>query len=814
MCHAIFLRTRNVQYLFLLHLLFFTILFAPFLGGTRLLGGDADAALFHYPVMRLFAERAFSWDILWNDLNFHGFPTFLGQAYPLHPILGVFTLFGTYVAALNWTIFLYPLLGAFFFSILMQREGISTAGSFVAGLAYAVAMRSWFFDVTITGLLPLFPLLLLSVRHAAKNHWAALPGGAVVIAVAWYTLHFHFALLLLTGAGLYCLTHAARNRNRAQAIVLAFGGMVALGTMTGLARILPTLAYGLLSFRTEMPLAYVMDRGIGPRYPLLYLFPHFPFPIRGGADFSPYVGPIILACIFVGIAHHWREKHVRFLLLVYVITLMLAVRNSPLYALLYHIPPFNFLRSPTRWPLLGAFAMAALAGMGFDALVQNKLARGRKTIAWIFCGIGLLAIGTGTTALLLPLLLELFPSLGNIVTSVVATIQPHAGSFETGYIASVIAKNYGLRNASLLLPSISLIFASIMLHPRTWNLFAVAQRQAALAAFAALSLLVVIFPAQLRAGKNISIYATPTGVQQFLEREGGLSLSFLPGSAMRSSLQTGTYKASLREIRRAELSYLPANMTLLRMSPSADYYDRLGSKRMGRLLALVGADRPSVAPEETLAMQPLNIGQKMEELRKRRYILDILNVRHVISGWPLEAVGFAKEFTEEVTDGRIPVSVYGNPSARPFAYFAKRVAFMEPDAEEAYRMLKNRTWNAEQTLIECSECVGEKSFTANGTITITRQRPTFLEVQTVSPAPQWFVLSQNYLPGWRMQVDGTTIEPGLPTEAGAKVGLAMSTFAAVPLPAGEHTVTLSFALMNLLQDSWSIAVRGNLGIWR
>lgn len=790
--------------LLLLHAIFFAFLFAPFLGGARLLGGDADASLFHYPVMQLFAERTFSRDLLWNDLNFHGFPTFLGQAYPLHPLLGIFTLFGTSVAALNWTIFLYPLLGAFFFSLLMRQEGLSTVGSFTAGLAYAVAMRSWFFDVTITGLLPLFPLLLLSVRHAAKNHWAALPGGAAVIAIAWYTLHFHFTLLLLTGAGLYCIAHAARHRDRARAVVLAFVGMVALGTTAGLFRLLPTLAYGLLSFRTEMPLAYVMDRGIGTRYPLLYLFPHFPFPLlRGGADFSPYVGPVILACIIIGIMHRWRELRVRILLAIYAVTLIIAMRNSPLYALLYHIPPFNFLRSPTRWPLIGAFSLAAIAGMGFDILVQNKASRGRTMLAWVFCGIGAVAISAGTAATLLPLLSEPFPNLGGIMLPAAAAIQPHAGAFKADYVASIIAKTYGIGNMTLLLPAAALILAGTMLHPKIWDRIAMAKRQAILATFAALTLLIVIFPTQLQASKDISIYAAPTGVQQFLEQKGGLSLSFLPGSAMRAALQTGTYKASLPEIRRAELSYFPANMNLFRLSPSADYYDRLASKRMGRLLALVGADRPSIAPEETLAMQPSGIEQKIQELRRRRYILDLLNVRHIVSGWPLETVGFAKEFTEEVTDGRIPVSVYGNPSARPFAYFVKYAELMEPSAEEAYARLRDRAWKADETLIECQGCSGRRSFTAKGTIEILRRSPTSLEARTSSSSPQWLVLSQNFLPGWHLHIDGS------PAEA----ALAHGSFAAAFLPAGNHTVALSFTLRKLFEDSWSLVVQKNRSIW-
>lgn len=791
--------------LLLLHTLFFGALFFPFLNGARLFGGDTDAVLFHYPVMKLFAERAFSSALLWNDLNFHGFPTFLGQAYPFHPLLGIFSLLTNFVAALNWTMFLHPLLGAFFFSLLMRKEGVSLLGSFVAGIAYAVAMRSWFFDVTITGFLPLFPLLLLSIRYASTRVPRALLGGSAVIALAWFTLHFHFTLILLVGGGLYAVACALRQRPKAWSILLAFGGMVLLGTSLGFLRLLPTLAYGLLSFRTEMPLSYITDRGIGARYPLLYLFPHFPFPfLRGGADFSPYVGPVILACIITGIAHHWREKRVQFLLAIYGIALIVAMRHSPLYALLYHIPPFNLLRSPTRWPLLGAFAIAAIVGMGFDALQRESALRTRRLLAWIGTGIGAVAIGTGMVLALLPFLLRVFPALAEGIVSLASMVQPQTVLLPPAYIASVIARTYGIANTDLLIPAVALILGGAVLHPKIWDRISISKRQGTLAAAGVATLLLVIAPVQLRMSKDVAIYETPTGVQRFLAKEGGLFLPFLSGSAMRALLQTGSYKASLPEIQRAELSFLPANTNLFPMLPSADYYDRLGSKRMGRLLALVGSDRPSVAPEDILDQHAWSAEEKMQELRKRTYILDLLNVRHIVSGWPLETVGFEKEFTEEVTDGRIPVSVYRNPSPRPYAYFVRNAEFMEPSSEDAYRLLKDRSWSAEQTLIECAGCAGKRSFTAEGSIAVTRHTPTLLEVLTSSSTPQWLVLSQNFLPGWKMAVDEEILEPSL----------AMSTFAALPLPAGEHTATLMFSLKDLLADSWSLVARRDLGIWQ
>lgn len=790
------------QGMLMFHLCFFGFLFAPFLTGRRLVGGSADAALIIYSFMQLFDTRAYSPDLLWNDLNFHGFPTFLGVAYPLHPLLGLLTLMGSAITAMNWTIFLHVLLGAFFFSLLMKQEGVSPWGNLVAGIAYVAAMRSWFFDITLTGILPLFPLLLLSIRYTTKAPVKAMIGGSVITAIAWLTLHFHFTLIFLTGAGLYAIMHAWRQRTHTRTIIGTCIAMVLLGTAVGMIRLLPALAYVLLSFRADMSLTYVMDRGLGSRYPLLYLFPHFPFPfLTGGADFSPYVGPLIFACILVGIIHNWHARRTRVLLCIYLVTLTIAMRNSPLYALLYHIPPFTFLRSPTRWPLLGAFALAALAGIGFDTLMTEDTTRCRKILSWIFLGTGAAAAIGGMTFSLLPLALTHAPLLEKVLSSIAHSMGygQHAGE----HVAAIAATNYGLHTMQLALPTLAITVAGIVLHPRAWKRISPHHRPKIFALVSTITLLIVLFPTQLVQGKSAAIFTTTTRIQEFLAHEGGLFLSFLPGSAERALLQTGTYKATLAEIQQAELSFLPANENLFHLLPSADYYDRLGSKRMGRLLALVGADRPSVAPEEILANAPLTSEEKMQELQKRRYMLDILNVRHVISGWPLETVGFTKTFTEEVTDARIPVSVYENPSPRPFAYFVKRAEFMEPDQNTAFQRLRDRTWDSDDTLIECRNCQGTTSFTANGSIEIIRHSPTFLEIETTSNEAQWLVLSQNFLPGWHVLIDGQRITPGL----------AMSTFAAIPLTEGKHRVTLTFTMKNLLWDSWLLVIWNYPPIW-
>jgi hypothetical protein len=71
-----------------------------------------------------------------------------------------------------------------------------------------------------------------------------------------------------------------------------------------------------------------------------------------------------------------------------VISLVLALGgNTPVYKLLYHIPPFNSIRYPVKFIFLFIFLVAVTAGLGFDTIkkgIQEDNPRVKRTIAIFF----------------------------------------------------------------------------------------------------------------------------------------------------------------------------------------------------------------------------------------------------------------------------------------------------------------------------------------------------------------------------------------------------------------------------------------------
>jgi hypothetical protein len=193
---------------------------------------------------------------------------------------------------------------------------------------------------------------------------------------------------------------------------------------------------------------------------------------------------------------------------------------------------------------------------------------------------------------------------------------------------------------------------------------------------------------------------------------------------------------------------------------------------IGRYVALVGGDSGA------------NVAAT--ELR----LLDILNGAYLVSPQRYRM----PDGYEEVFVGSRSV-VYRNGNALPRAFLAGRVE-VAPDDEALRRIL-------------------EGTFDPRATVLLPEPLPTGIEVQPdpvgevlweerganeftlrySSDRPALLVLTENYFPAWRAQVDGAEVT----------VLRANYTFRAVPVPAGEHTVHFAYR-SDLLQASSIVSI--------
>lgn len=315
--------------------------------------------------------------------------------------------------------------------------------------------------------------------------------------------------------------------------------------------------------------------------------------------------------------------------------------------------------------------------------------------------------------------------------------------------------------------------------------------------------LLVFIPRSYQLGVDASIYYHMPDTMQYVQGVGGTYFSPLPESVVQEKLQAVHGNVDRTEVRSVLRSLGLASYNLYDGIESADLYDRIASKRMARLLAAIGSQRPSVTSDREIASRGESVNQKLSTIGMHRYVFDILNIQHVISGWPLQKLGFKKAFTEDASSYGIPVSVFHNETARPFAYFAKEVVYQEVDADAAEAFILGESWPSDRTLIECDGCSGERTHTADGSIDVLIREPRYTVIKAEVEEFQWLVISQNFLPGWRLVVNGVESTPAL----------AHGTFVAISVGEGVHEIDLQFSFGKLLEDSVASIFYGRGSIW-
>lgn len=127
--------------------------------------------------------------------------------------------------------------------------------------------------------------------------------------------------------------------------------------------------------------------------------------------------------------------------------------------------------------------------------------------------------------------------------------------------------------------------------------------------------------------------------------------------------------------------------------------------------------------------------------------------------------------------------IYENTQSLPRAWLA-RTELVTTEQEEL-RVIRTgklpggAAWEPLQTaLVEAPTGINSAGNVTPGSAKVTRHEPNQIDVRTVSAAPSLLVLSENYYPGWRAQVDGQTVD----------VVRVNYNLRGVTVPAGNHLV--------------------------
>ena len=143
------------------------------------------------------------------------------------------------------------------------------------------------------------------------------------------------------------------------------------------------------------------------------------------------------------------------------------------------------------------------------------------------------------------------------------------------------------------------------------------------------------------------------------------------------------------------------------------------------------------------------------------------------------------------------VSIFENANALPRAWLASEALTLNENQILAVvrsgALPNGSTWNPQQSaLVETQLALPRKANTPDpGEIAkaeVTKHEPNGLEIHTASAAPSVLVLSENYFPGWRVNVDG---QP-------AQLLRVNYNLRGVALPAGEHVVSFQYRPWSVL----------------
>jgi hypothetical protein len=391
-----------------------------------------DILEYNYPIQYLITQQIRSGILpLWNNRLSSGIPLFgLSQAGTLYPLNFVFAILPPWIAMTYLLLVHYSLAGVFTYAYVRQL-GTGRRGAFVAGIVY---MFSGFLvghlgHLSMVRTAVWLPAILWAVEKWRKSLDAkSILIGAIAVAMAIFGVHPQMTFYVCGVVALYIgwFTMIARPGCPRPKFLIGGVSIFGLGALLALPQLLLSLETYTALARPTSGYEYFTTYSL---HPLLLSQLVFPAILRSNwlmPEIIGYVGilPLVLAVLA---ALRWKHSAKCFFALLAVgATLLVLGRFTPLYRLMYHVPLYNAFRVPPRNWLEFDFAIAVLAGAGFDIILlpaDHERHLVRRYLIGTAGGLVALALAIGgLVAFGLPFLPALFPSLATRIQAVAGTI--------------------------------------------------------------------------------------------------------------------------------------------------------------------------------------------------------------------------------------------------------------------------------------------------------------------------------------------------------------------------------------------------------
>jgi hypothetical protein len=666
----------------------------------------------------------------------------------------------------TWTFVIHHFLAGFGTYLFLRELRLSVIPAAIGGIAYELAgslitLAYAGHDGRLIGS-ALMPLALFFLHRGMTRRqfvWFALTGFILALQLlSGHVQKVYYTGLMLFAYFLFQVIQTAVHEKSTKVVsklTAYFVVAVGLGVALSAIQYLPVLGNMPFASRgSERGYAYASSWSMPVIETFDLLTPRF----SGGLDsywsrnifklHSEYLGILPLLFAFIAVFRRWKDRNVKFFTFSFAGAMLMAWGgNTPFYYIPYYIfPGVNKFRGPAMIFFLAAFSLVVLAGLGVDYILRDEKERdGRKTTrtAMIFCAIPL--------AVLL-----LFAALKGPMLSLLGSM-----TIQAQQKLGALANNY---------PAIlgGLMFSLI---------------------FAALGFLLV----RLFISHRLKPVALAIGLAVVMVLDIGLSLNLWDESRgyIRGVPPPKEYFAPDEAI-----EFLKHDGSLFRVLPW--HYERNDDN----ILAYNGI--PSVAGQ---LPNPLQVYQdfvgagssvffRPDNMLNRNY-LNLCNIKYVISvPLPRDLTPYDQQTRQTIEQIRnffsqtqfLPAfagnkyAIYQNTEVLPRAFIAPGFQIAAAK-EELLGTLRRPDFNPGRTVLLYKDPgFSPGPETVIGMARVQKYDCNEVKVTASLTAPGLLVLTDNYLPDWKVYVDGKP----------AELLQAYHTFRAVALSAGEHDVAFRY----------------------
>jgi len=514
-----------------------------------------------------------------------------------------------------------------------------------------------------------------------------------------------------------------------------------------------------------------------------YIIPNFNFGVN--CESLLYIGVLPLILAIFAVIYLRKDKRILFWLLLLAFAVLFSIKYSPLAWIFHQFPIWQSVRGPVRFLMLGNFALAVLSGYGFNWIFspygrspegrenkenfkEFKILRWSKRIFFVFLS---LIIGINILGLFKSVFIKLAQNyfdkyyysktIGLPIDHYHRLIENLISS--NFYVFSFLNKEFFILFILVVAAFLTLVFIKKFNKVSLFYIFLLS------------GFVWAVTSPMVSLGLTRDFFDETAIIGFLKQQEKPFRIySLLPNLSTYQLVALGHEGATETDQNEFFKTMLPANLNLIYSFDSIDGYDVSMPRRTSRILSELLSERAPLGNK--IAEARLKPEEKIKIFESRINILRMMNVKYIISAFPLDEKIFKKVFDTKAARFNVPIYIYENKNILPRFYFTKSVKSIEPDELKALDQILAPDINfRDLAFIECGNDCGNNS---GGKIIDYEYKNGYLRLNTESPSGGWLIFSESYDRGWQAKTNNSAVP----------IFRANYIYQAVKVPAGKNEI--------------------------